>query len=230
MSYFTQLMRETFQNLAPFSHQDIVLPSKYATVTCDLPAGKIQLHNRFVCLEQLGEIRHVAIYGEKVDIVNLFFYPQARWDLPLFVMEIVIIGKRPLVGVIDIVGTSSQITSTQKAQAILTQAHADFPQLHQADDPPAWYQACRSGLDFFIRPHDFEELVLFQQVYLQVWRQFLQLLHAPSPLSPHRITAYQQEITAYKHQHRDNTPGLPLMQHHFGQEWTHDYLTDYLFN
>jgi hypothetical protein len=50
------------------------------------------------------------------------------------------------------------------------------------------------------------------------------------PLPPHQIAAHQQEITVYKHQHRDNTPGLPFMQHHFGQEWTHDYLTDYLFN
>jgi len=229
MSRFTQLITDTFQNLTPFPHQNISLPSIYATVICDLPSGTIQLRNQFVCLNQLGEVRHVAIHGEKVDIINLFFYPQPKWDLPLFTMEIVVIGQRPLVGVIDIVNVLPQMSSAEKAQAILSQAHVDFPQLHQANDLPAWYQACCSCLDFFIRPNDFEELGLFQQAYLQVWQQFIELLHAPTPLSPHQIAAHEQNINTYKHQHRDNAPGLPFMEHSFGAEWTHDYLTHYLF-
>lgn len=229
MARFTKLIQDSFQRLAPLPHQEIFLPASYAKPVGLNGQEQTIMYNRFVRIGELGEVRSVCLQAPKIDIVNMFFFPQPSWHLPVFAMELVVLGTRPVVGVIDLLSLLPELSCQEPARKILIQTHADFPQLRQSDDPPLWYQACRSGLDFFVRPQEEDDLTALGLAHLQVWEGLLTLLQAPRPLDNDIISVHRQNITAYKHHHRDNTPGLRLLQQCFGPEWTAQYLSEYLF-
>jgi hypothetical protein len=229
MVHFTRFLQDAFQALTTLPHETLELPAQYATITYDEPQGQTVMRNHFIRLGEWGEIRSACIDSPKVNIMNTFFFPQPDWDLPLLTMELVIFSTRPVVGVIDLLSALPELPCHQRAQAILQQAHIDFPHLQQAPDLPAWYQACCSQFNFFIRPQTEAEVSDFQLAYRQIWHNFLTLVpNAPSlPLT--QVPVYQQKLVAYKQHHRDNMPGLKFMHHYFGEAWTAEYLSRYLF-
>lgn len=201
-----------------------------------LPAGvgcvearDVVLRARFGRTAAGGEARSVHIRGSRVEIINLFLFPDPGVALPLYAMEFVVFGRRPVVGVMDVVPLSGNPGARLCAEALLREAHARHPSLLDAGDPPGWFQECRSGLDFFVRPEGLEGVAELGACHLWIWESLLRH-EADAPLvDPPARLLRAAELRRYKDHHRVHSPGLPFLHRTYGAEWTDRFLGEFLF-
>lgn len=228
-SRFAALLPDVLARCDGLSLRECPLPTAYAVASRPLPQGELRLENRFIAIEHGGELRAVLIHAPKIDIVTLFFFPLAVRALPVFAMEFVVLGQQPVVAVIDAPCLTVDATAQAATAHVLRAAHAACPDVLAADDPPDWYQNCRSGLDFFIRPRDMAELERLGTVCLNVLAGIIEQFQTAAWLSATAAAEHAERLQAYKDHHRQHSPGLPLLQRHFGAAWTADYLAEHLF-
>ncbi len=229
MAGLGSLVAVSIRMLASLVLREITLPGKYAQAVRKERKGVLTLKSQFVEIAGIGEIRGVGIQSPKIDIVTFFFFPLAKWQLPIFAMEFVVLGHRPIVAVVDAVCLLPGMDCSASVESMLKQIHIQFPDVKQADDPPEWYRECRSGLDFMVRPANEAELSIMLQVHLQVWSGVIALLPAARPFTAIDVKRHQEHIQEYKNHHRIHSPGRPLMQRSFGEVWTQDFFSEYLF-
>jgi len=181
----------------------------------------------------LGEMRAVYIVGPKIEIINLFFFPTPTEMAPIYAMEFVQMGRRAVVGVIDVVSDPAQLTAVEEARSIIEPIRFNYKELKQGEDPPDWFQECRSGSDFFVRPEGAAQLTQLRAAHFQVFENYLDRLgnHAAradsSPSGGERSARNWQ--SNYKAHHAENSPGLPFLNRTFGEEWAQVFLNQYLF-
>jgi Ferredoxin-dependent bilin reductase len=224
-----RLIERSVNCLAARNTKEIALPCAFAQIARAQPQGELKLRNRFIEIDHRGEFRGVAITAPKINIAAQFFFPDPRWQLPVFSMEMVVLGAQPMVALVDAKCLLPGLACAAAVDAALDQAHRDFPGLEPAADPPQWYADCRSGRDFFIRPKDRQALQEFSMVQLRIWQAVVALLHDPVALDAGQVTDHAARLVAYKDHHRVNSPGVPLLTRSFGGAWTQEYLARYLF-
>jgi hypothetical protein len=176
-------------------------------------------------LPERGEVRSVSIEGRKVHILTAFVWPEPGLVAPVYAMEFVVFGPRPIVAVIDAVGLAgnrSEILATEVMRA----ARAGL-EYEAGDDPPAWYVDCRSGEDIFARPASLDAMPAFEQAHGRGIRRALDILEEAAPCNASAAHAAAQ--TSYKHHHAKNSPGRPWLQKSFGEDWTERYLLETVF-
>jgi len=196
------------------------------SVTRAMPSGTLRIDTQTL-VGAVGEIRMACIQSPKIDIVTVFFYPQAALALPVYAMEFVLLGTRPIVAVMDLVAPANDPAQSTALQ-LLTSAHQRSPALINADDAPDWYAGSRSGHDFFIRPTGREQFDELAAVHAGLWEA---LLAAPQPASRPALAQadFVEFVNHYKHHHKTHSPGLPLMTRSFGEAWTRRYLNECFF-
>jgi Ferredoxin-dependent bilin reductase len=150
-------------------------------------------------------------------------------QLPIFVMEFVVLGARPIAAMIDAKCLLPGMAAQAPTRGVLRQAHQTWPALQQSQDMPQWYLACRSGDDFFVRPRDMAELDDLAEAYRAIWRGVVSLWRGASALDGERARAHAGAIRAYKDHHREHAPGLPLLTRSFGAQWTEAYFSRHVF-
>jgi hypothetical protein len=191
--------------------------------------GDVSLTARFARLPAGGELRSVHIHGARIEIINLFHFPAPDRATPVYAMEFVVFGRRPVVGVIDAKPLARHPAAERMWRDALEKAHTLFPCLVRADDPPPWYDECRSGLDFFTRPEHFNGLGELLACHAHVWARLAAGDSGASQLDAAETAAHALMIADYKKHHRENSPGLPFLNRTFGAEWTDDFLRNALF-
>lgn len=226
---FAPLLDDSFAALDGLPGQPIALPDGYAKAQRDEKQGVLELANRFQRIGDWGEARSVLITAPKIRIVNLFFFPAPEWDLPLYAMNFVVLGPRPLAAVLDAVCLVPGMTSAPRVNERWRAARMRHQRIPPAEDMPDWYRECRSGHDFFVRPTDEAMLEELSRLHLELWRDFLTYLPEAPSLPDHLAITHRTQLKSYKDHHRDNSPGLPLLRRSFGEEWTRRYLTEILF-
>ena len=168
-----------------------------------------------------AEIRAVHISGPRAEIVNVFLFPALA--APVFAMEFVAFGKKPVVGVIDAKGHEPH--GAALAASVLRAAHARHPGLPRGQDAPAWFEECRSGDDFFVRPADLAQFGLLTKLLEEVWGELLEGLDSCPAAGAPDLAA----VEAYKEHHRLHSPGRPFLHRTFGEEWTEAFMREFLF-
>ncbi len=227
---FNKLLEETIQCLDPYPSKEIQLPDEFAQVQREEKEGVLTLRNRFLDIGDYGQFRSVIISSPKINIITVFFFPLPCRQLPVFAMEFVVLGKQPIVGVVDAKCLLNTMECRFSISKTLEQIHLQFSHLVQANDPPEWYQDCRSGNDFFIRPKDEIELDALSIVHSLVWRSTINLFMQSHTYNNSEASLHDTCIQVYKDHHRVNSPGYRLMNRSFGHDWTQEYLSNYLFH
>lgn len=196
--------------------------------TWSLPAEFAERTNagtRLVAHHQIlpgrAEVRAVHIASARAEIVNLFVFPLVA--APVFAMEFVVFGPKPIVAVIDLKGHEPH--GMNHARRILSAAHARFPDLPRGDDPPAWFEDCRSGDDFFIRPTERAQFAPLATLLQEIWQDFLLTLDR----APAASRADFDAVHTYQTHHRLHSPGRPFLHRSFGAEWTERFMAEFLF-
>ena len=192
-------------------------------------AGEIRFHACFARTPGGSDLRTVHIHGPRIEIVNLFLFPPPHLDLPLYAMEFVVFGRKPVVCVMDSRPLSGTSWSREIWEHTMQEAHRQHPSLVDAGDPPEWYVECRSGLDFFCRPA--ETLALFEalQCHDRILASLLEAEVACPELGSAATAMHGSALAEYKHHHRMNSPGLPFLNRSFGRDWTDRFLETALF-
>lgn len=191
--------------------------------------AKMRFVARMATIGQCGTFRSVYITNGKIEIVNIFFFPLATVGFPVYAMEFVQVGPRPVVAVMDLSSVGLPEGAAGFASELLASAHREFPGLTNGDDPPAWYEECRSGADFFIRPSGPAMFAELAACHTYLWTRVVNGLATAQNLRPEEAGAHQEELDAYMDHHRLNSPGLPLLNRTFGTDWTDRFLRQCLF-
>lgn len=191
--------------------------------------GDTTFEARFASLPAGGELRTVHIHGPRIEIINVFHFPAPERALPIYALELVVFGRRPVVGVIDAKPLCAHPYAETVWRKTLESAHASFTQLTPAHDPPGWYEQCRSGLDFFTRPEHFNGLGQLLACHAHVWSRLAAAQAAAPRLSEAETAAHAEALASYKHHHHVNFPGLPFLSRSFGAEWTDRFLNTAFF-
>jgi hypothetical protein len=214
-----------------FSHipcNEINLPIGYQSISKPETQGSLHLNNRFFILEQIGEVRHVTIYSEKINVFNLTFYPDAKSNLPVYATEFVILSDKPVVAVID-AKCLLDTPLSNNVRTILNSARKELEfNVNECDSN--WFEQSKSGYEIFIRPQSVHQLSTLFDTHLHVWKNIIQLFENKQVAIQETIDIHKAKINAYKQHHLTNYPGIPLLRRSFGAEWTTTYLEQFLFS
>lgn len=177
-----------------------------------------------------GEQRSVYIHSPKIEIFNLFFFPNDKNASPVYAMEFVRMVNRMVVAVIDVVGNPEDQNSQSFAAGIIRPHREHCADIAQGDDPPEWFQECRSGSDFFVRPSNLEQMITLKEAHFAILESYL-AARADWPTAEIADDSQTGENwqAQYKSHHAANSPGLPFLNRTFGEDWTHAFLHNYLF-
>lgn len=228
MSGLSDLITATDALCRRLGFQATALPGDLEDASRETPSGPLTIGTRIWSAPAIGEWRAAAITSRKIDIVSMFFYPEPACGLPVYAMELVRLGRIPLIGVIDL-PTPPGDCAEADARQWLRQARAACPSLRDADDPPDWYRECRSGDDIFVRPRDEREFDLATVLHLNLQtRVALASAHAV-PRPPQDAAGFAAFVRGYKDHQCRHSPGLPLLEKSFGAAWTRRYLDDCFF-
>jgi len=175
-----------------------------------------------------AELRMVLIESAKIQVLSCFIYPQENIALPLYAMELVQLGAKPIVAVLDAVAPPGDLSSSF-AISMMARAHHSVADLQNATDPPPWFQDCRSGHDFFVRPDSSEDLRRMGLLHLCLVSDYLLALPMSAARDQSAAVAFGAFSRHYKDHHAANSPGLPLMEKSFGSAWTAHFMQQFFF-
>jgi hypothetical protein len=226
---FQNIVEQTLEAFSGFNCQKVNLPDSIAHIERNEINGVLNLENNFVTVNNLGQLRIVHIHSPKINIITLFFFPDYRWQLPVYCMESVVFGLQPIIGILDTVCLLSSMLCYDQVKKIMINAHNDCPQLQQANDMPEWMTHCCSDNNFFIRPQGIEQIADLCTLHLSVLADFAKILQRAKLFCTQDARLHRGYLQDYKDHHRINAPGLNLMNRSFGEQWTNDYMSNYLF-
>ena len=222
-SLFSHLL-DDFQNNQHFL--PLSIPADFEEKIIERSQGSLALKSVAYYLEGFGELRSVNIHSQKIDIINCFFYPLAKWHLPIYAMEFVTLGKKPIVGVLDLPCVSGK--EHLAAQSLMHDLLAKY-QFEPSNDYPIWYQECRSTYDIFTRPESFMVFENLAQAHRDIINTLPQFTKQTFELTTTEHLQHQKNIRAYQEHHLINSPGLTLMNNMFSETWTNSFLKEWFF-
>ncbi len=204
------------------------MPVEYVTARHALPSGEVAIDTWIHGHAAGHEARLALIRSPKIEIITAFLYPAATCSVPLYAMELVRLGPKPVVAVMDCAGPPDD-PGLPAAHALLAAVRAEAPDLPPAEDPPDWYAEARSGADLFLRPASVAGLHRAALLHLSLWSTLLLRLELASPRTAAAASAFATYTRGYKDHHRRHSPGIPLLTKCFGVDWTAGYLSDCFF-
>ncbi|MGZ8218419.1 hypothetical protein [Methylomagnum sp.] len=228
MSFYA-VLDDSLTAFAGLALEPCLLPDEFTTQLRQKDHGPQQLTNRFFRVDERGEVRSVLITAPKIAIITLFFFPDPQWDLPVYALELVMFGTRPIVGVLDGLCLVPSMASEPPLIEHWRSARARCHLPQQTDDVPDWYRACRSGHDFFVRPtktDTFAPLILAHQ---SLWKTLATWIAQAQAMPRQRVGPHRDALGAYKRHHAAHFPGRSFLKQGFGENWTERYLKEILF-
>ena len=224
MSGLDALLGRMTASLGPSEVCALPLPADIADRSVDQGSGRLEFRTRMLdCLDAF-EIRVANFAGPKLEITNFYAYPRPALALPVVGMQTVVMGQRPIVGVVDALELHGDAPAPFPPLLAARTAHAD---LGYCEDQPEWFRACRSGAELFLRPETHDALARIVDVtaglLAEIGGRARAAAAAPDP------TAHGAAIAAYKDHHRIHSEGLPLMHSRFGEAWTRRFMEEHFF-
>lgn len=228
--YFQTLIDETEAVFNAFSDfKKIELPERFAKNQHVELDGMLVLENRFYRLADTGEVRIAHTFAPKINILAVFYFPDPGLRLPVYSMEFVLLGTKPIIALMDMACLMKSMPATQTVKDIMRLTHDEYPGFATNQSLPEWFDQCRSGSEFFFRPHVSEEFHRLGRIHIGLITQLTQLISVADRYELKDALLHKTELDGYKRHHQINSPGLRLMNRSFGVDWTQTYLADYLF-
>ncbi|MDF1664334.1 MAG: hypothetical protein P1V97_21390 [Planctomycetota bacterium] len=173
----------------------------------------------------MSDCRFVRISGPKIDVVNAMFFPSFPSATPIFAAELISFGGKARIAFVDLqwpCGVGAQSKATKNAlQEIRQQA------LVHNESAPEWATSYSSGAFYYHRGDGQLDLTdTFQSVYVSVLEVWKGLMKSISPAEPN---SGAEALDEYKRHHSAHTPGGQFLGNVFGEEWSHNFLNNFLY-
>lgn len=226
---FQHLIEKTAAIFAACPCQKIDLPSQFSKIEHTEQEGVLTLENHFFQIADFGQLRIAHTHAPKINIIAIFFFPECGYQLPVYSMEFVMLGQKPIIALMDTACLIDNMSIAQPVQKFMTSAHADYPGFSLDEPMPLWFDECRSGDEFFIRPNDINAFATLGETHLSLIENLTNLFKSAEMFDKKQAQLHNANLKNYKIHHKVNSPGIRLMNRSFGEEWTNTYLGDYLF-
>ncbi|MGL4575858.1 MAG: hypothetical protein ACRCV9_13830, partial [Burkholderiaceae bacterium] len=225
---FAKADEQTRQILHAHNAKELPVAQEYARRVVSRPSGELTLRFDSYALAAGSQVRTMAMYSSKLDIYTLFFYPDYAQSAPIYAMEFVQIGGRPVVAVLDLIS----LCGNPQLEPILDDWMSSARRGVSADnarDMPQWFIECRSGREVFLRPESSAQFEVLSDMHLELFEKILNVQTRCERIGANGIAEHRDEIAKYKHHHWINSPGLPLMKTTFGQTWSDEFMGQHMF-
>lgn len=186
-------------------------------------------------IKGLGEIRGLLIETSKVSVWTFFFYPCPELGMPVFAMEFVNLNNKKFIVALDTPSFSPLFAAGVAFQMLIKEASVGaFGANLENEGMPNWYKECASDHAIFFNSLEQDEFDSLFEKGLVVWKVFIAKAqeHASSTRIANQrlIEKHEESIRDYKKHHHQNSPGLPMMNSFFGENWTDKFLTEEFFS
>ncbi|MEQ1543448.1 hypothetical protein [Methyloglobulus sp.] len=226
---FQYVIKKTEAQFTAFPCQPIDLPQRFSKIERKEQDGVLTLENHFFRVGDVGQLRIAYTHAPKINIIAVFFFPQCRCQLPVYSMEFVMLGQKPIIALMDMVCLIQHMPISTIVKDFMDSAHSAYPEFNQEEVFPQWFEECRSGDEFFIRPRDMSEFSMLGKIHALLIENLAKLFQHVEIFDKDTTTLHKTYLDDYKKHHKINSPGLRLMNRSFGESWTEEYLTAYLF-
>jgi Ferredoxin-dependent bilin reductase len=227
--YFQWLIEETEAVFKRFLCSKIILPGRFSSIQHDEHDGVLTLENHFYQINDVGQLRIAHTYAPKINIVAIFFFPEPGFQLPVYSMEFVMLGEKPIVALMDMACLVSSTPISDVVKGFMASVHSQYPEFSRTEILPEWFEQCRSGDEFFFRPNQAEDFKTLSKIHLLLLQNLTQLFQNAEKYDEDKSLLHKANLDTYKIHHKINSPGLRLMNRSFSSEWTQEYLTNHLF-
>lgn len=175
-----------------------------------------------------GELRSVDLIGPRLEVTSHYVFPNPALSAPAYAAEFVCVDAKPVVAIVDAVSLHFDVPATERAAALMRQARGGAS-VAQCALLPIWYEACRSGDDFFCWPQSLEEHRRVQDAHTGLLPQVLRLMNGAAKLAVSDRLSHAASIARYKNHHHTYSPARLLMHRQFGVEWTEHFMKTVVF-
>ena len=168
-----------------------------------------------------------ARLGLGLQILHCVFFPDPRFDLPIFGADIVASPAGISAAIVDL----SPVTTTLPASVQQPLARIELPAFEQVRELPAW-GTIFSPFVRFIRPVNSTEEGWFVDLvgqYLDVLRQAVEATAPDAPDAPPTIERHQGQLS-YCLQQKRNDKTRRVLEKAFSVKWADRYIEEMLFD
>jgi hypothetical protein len=227
-SYAVDFAQLWDDSVAIFSLIDDPKSNEFAEVA-ESPSGTVRVRLQNFDLRG-AQARLIRLHSPKADVFSAFIYPEPQSAAPIYAMEFVMLGGRPIVAVIDLVNLCEDETARLTSDALMNRARTRYPHPNN-DDVPQWYLDCRSGREMFHRPTHADAFDALGAAHLQLLESLRTGFSGSTQVWPNSkdAPAHATAIAHYKTHHSEHSPGRPILTRLFGEAWTNSFLADKAF-
>lgn len=177
------------------------------------------------------EVRMVLIEGSANTIINTWAFPFAPNVQPVYAAELIAMAGQPRLTFMDIQVPSMAPAEASRVRLATHSIRREFEDIHCTEEPPAWAIDATAGNYLFGRGAAKDAFPRIQRCYLELWDAYRDLLASTSSheSGSDQVTSAQQGLAAYQLHHMQHSPGQVFLGKVFGQAWTDDFLTNFLF-
>jgi Ferredoxin-dependent bilin reductase len=226
---FQKLIENTVAVFSAFPYQQLKLPEQFAKIERHEQDGVLSIENHFFQIADFGQLRIAHTHAPKINIIAVFFFPECDYQLPVYSMEFVMLGQKPIIALMDAVCLIQAMSILTIVKDFMASAHLTYPEFSEGEALPQWFDDCRSGQEFFIRPRELSEFATLEKIHLAIAENLTKLFQGAKVFDKANAALHKSHLESYKHHHKINSPGIRLMNRSFGEAWTNEYLTAYLF-
>ena len=186
----------------------------------------------------IGTARMVLIQGQKNEIINTWVFPKLPSLLPVFAAELIAMGGQQRLSFIDIQGPG-MMSDRDTVLQYLSPVFQLHRQLRIDEAPPEWAVSDTLGHFIFRRTgssSQFPEIASCYRNYLlvclqKIWPRTLDDSASGCAATTNIVVDSQLPVLRrYQLHHLHSSPGNAFLSKLFGDQWTHDFLHNFLFS
>lgn len=195
--------------------------------------GKFQLVADAWCISvagnKLAELRFVKIDGAKSNIINAWIFPSQPNQHPVFAAELIGVNDVTRVAFIDIQTPALNSKTTATVESLtrpIAQRYASLP----CDEPAPDWAICESTGNYtYSRGASGSNLKRVSDCYFNYLDCYLNECLKPAAVNSLVSKTSAQQLHDYQMHHMEHSPGKKFLGNLFGHDWTHQFMTEFLF-
>ena len=215
--------RDGFPQLNP-----LTLSGDLEEIIGTLDGEDLFIRNEVHCCRGFRKLHlEIARLGLGLQILHCVFFPDPRFDLPVFGADIVASPAGISAAIIDLSPVEDQLPDAiEKALKVTL-----IPAFQQVRELPTW-ATIFSPYVRFIRPVNEEEEEWFVELvndYLRILGSAVELAQPDEPSAPSTLARYHGQVS-YCRQQKRNDKTRRVLEKAFGTEWADRYIEELLFD
>ena len=229
---YMPLLQTQLKKMEKLGFEQISLQQKFICRKSDVKPARIGS----ICFrnEKFRKVRMTYFdAGDNVQVFNTLWYPNFKYDMPLFGVDLISLGKNRVLSVIDFQPLQPNKAYSEKYIDQLTEIRDKYPDLQGKLSGKIY-----DDTQFFSKNMLFGRFTdeakigpVVEPAFNDYLEKYLELMDNAKPnedLESQKIVKARQ--AQYDQYSAEKDPAVGLFDAYFGKEWSHSYVHDFLFS